>query len=357
MPRPKRQPYLRLKKRATGTQYWIIRDGARDIGTGCIEPEREAAEIVLREHIASQWAPAKSACHPDKLLIVEALAAYVKHHAAHTKRPDVIHYTAQSLARHISTDNVSAITANWCREYTTARTGEGVSDQTARRDLETLQSAIRWFHAEFGLDGLAPPAVTLPQKSPPRSRWLSRDEVSHLLWACRKTDNPHVARFILIGIYTGTRPGAILGLHWVPSISGGDIDLDANIIHRRPRGSADDRRKRQPPQRIHDALRPHLVRWRKADTSQGIARVVHYHGDGVQKLRRSWARVREAAGLGPDVVRHTLRHTAATWLMHNGADLFEAAGWLGMTHKTLWDTYGHHHPAWQTNVTSRSSMR
>ena len=38
------------------------------------------------------------------------------------------------------------------------------------------------------------------------------------------------------------------------------------------------------------------------------------------------------------------RHTAATWLMQNGAPLWEAAGYLGMSEKTLRETYGHHHP-------------
>ena len=41
---------------------------------------------------------------------------------------------------------------------------------------------------------------------------------------------------------------------------------------------------------------------------------------------------------------HTLRHTAATWLMQNGAPIWEAAGFLGMSEKTLRETYGHHHP-------------
>jgi len=41
---------------------------------------------------------------------------------------------------------------------------------------------------------------------------------------------------------------------------------------------------------------------------------------------------------------HTLRHTAATWLMQRRADPWQAAGFLGMPLKVLLDTYGHHHP-------------
>ena len=45
-----------------------------------------------------------------------------------------------------------------------------------------------------------------------------------------------------------------------------------------------------------------------------------------------------------NVTPHTLRHTAATWLMQHGAQMWEAAGYLGMSEKTLRETYGHHHP-------------
>ena len=40
----------------------------------------------------------------------------------------------------------------------------------------------------------------------------------------------------------------------------------------------------------------------------------------------------------------TLRHTAAIWLMQIGVSTWDAAGFLGMSEKTLRDVYGHHHP-------------
>ena len=33
--------------------------------------------------------------------------------------------------------------------------------------------------------------------------------------------------------------------------------------------------------------------------------------------------------------------------MQAGTDLFEAAGYLGMSPETLWKEYGHHHPSFQ----------
>ena len=40
------------------------------------------------------------------------------------------------------------------------------------------------------------------------------------------------------------------------------------------------------------------------------------------------------AELSKEVTPHILRHTAATWLMQAGVDLWEAAGFLGITVET-----------------------
>jgi integrase len=49
------------------------------------------------------------------------------------------------------------------------------------------------------------------------------------------------------------------------------------------------------------------------------------------------------AKLGAGISPHTLRHTAATWLMQRGADPWQVAGYLGMSLDVLLNTYGHHH--------------
>ena len=123
-------------------------------------------------------------------------------------------------------------------------------------------------------------------------------------------------------------------------------------------------KKRRPPAKIASRLRPHLVRWRKIDQMRSgelrgagilengdqIRFVVNRINDGqplAGKIRSAWEGILQDAGLGEDVVRHSLRHTAATWLMQAGVDMWEAAGWLGMTVEQLEANYGHHHPEFQ----------
>ena len=47
---------------------------------------------------------------------------------------------------------------------------------------------------------------------------------------------------------------------------------------------------------------------------------------------------------GGKIVPHTLRHTAATWLMQRGVPIWQAAGYLGMSVEMLDRVYGHHSP-------------
>jgi len=202
------------------------------------------------------------------------------------------------------------------------------------------------------------PVVTTPARKPPRTDyWLRRDQVAARLKAARADKRSrHLARFILIGVTTGTRPGAILRLQWLPSPSGGWFDLETRTLHRRGLG-AKESRKRQPPVRIPDKLLPHLRRWRAADLAAGISSVIHDGGRPVASIKRAWAGAAGRAGegrylkeqgryKGPDGP-HIVRHTAATWMMQRGVPAEEAAGYLGMTLKTLWEVYGHHHPDFQ----------
>lgn len=122
--------------------------------------------------------------------------------------------------------------------------------------------------------------------------------------------------------------------------------MDKGVMHRRPRGEAEDTRKRRPPVRLGRRIMAHLRRWARRDN--GIAEhVCHYDGRPIAKLRRSWRQAVKAAGLDSKVIPHSLRHTRATWLMQAGVAIWEAAGSLGMTPETLSKIYGHHHPDWQ----------
>ena len=79
--------------------------------------------------------------------------------------------------------------------------------------------------------------------------------------------------------------------------------------------------------------------------------VIHENGRPLSgKIRTSWERMRDDAGLSPDVVPHVLRHTSATWAMQGGMPLADAADYLGMTEKVLRAHYYHFHPDFQADA-------
>lgn len=327
MPRQAIGPRLYLDKRR---RQWIIRDGARFKRTRCLEADRAAAEKVLEQYIAAKHAPARS----QSPSIAEMLVAYARDHAEHLPSRDKILHTIKNLDTWWGDKRVDDITVSNCRAFIAAR-----PQAAARRDLETLRAAVKFWNKNYGpLE--REPEITLPDRVEGRTRWLTRNEVAKLLWASRRTQ--HLYRFILLGIYTGSRSGVLLSLKW------SQIDLEGGVMRRRAQGEGERKNKRRPPVRLGRKVLAHLRRWKSKDG--GAEYVCHYNGSRVTKLRRSFSSARAAAGLDKSVKPHSLRHTRATWLMKAGINPFEAAGALGMSMRVLEQTYGHHHVDFQKNA-------
>lgn len=363
MPRRAKGPRLYLDP---GERTWIIRDGPRKRRTGCGEGDRQGAEVALQEWIAAKYRPA-GRHRPDQVLVVDALTFYGREVAPRHRAGATTSYAIDRLEEWWGDRPLSDVRRSTCQAYVEHRMsqarpqaktpearGHTVSSSTARRELGVLAAAIAAYHAEHVLDAV--PVVTLPPPAPARERWLTREEAARFLLAARRhPERPArtaLIRFFLVAVYTGTRSGAIRTLGWLPSTAGGWIDVEAGVMHRRPAG-ARETRKRTPPLRIPVRLLGHLRRWRAADQATGSTRVIHHHGAAVASQRKAWAWARKEAGLGTDVVAHVARHTAATWMMQGGESPWDAAGFLGMSPETLWTVYGHHHPDWQRDLAAR----
>jgi integrase len=196
----------------------------------------------------------------------------------------------------------------------------------------------------------------------PRDRWLTRSEAARLIWTCWRaremqkrhrgaekgktlpTDKRplrHLVRFILIGLYTGTRAGAIASASPIAAVGRSFVDLDRGIFYRLADGKRQTN-KRQPPVPLPPRLLAHMRRWK--DRGLITRHFVEYNGEAVESVKTAFKRAVKLAELPGKVSPHTLRHTAATWLMQAGADRWQAAGYLGMSVEMLDRVYGHHHP-------------
>ena len=342
-------------------EEFVIRDGSRQIGTGLGSPDRAGAEERLGQYIAAKYTPPTVARSRslEAVTVAEVVAYYLTEKGPSHSRPKELAAHFGNLLDELGTLTLSEITGKKCRAYIKKR----AAPVAATRELEYLRAATNFANVEGIVQGTI--VLDLPPKSLPRERWLTRSEAARLIWAAwRKTESQngtatgrhtrrHIARFILVGLYTGSRAGVICGAGFSPAAGRGYVDLDAGVFYRQAAGSAQSN-KRAPPVPLSDRLLAHLRRWKRL----GICKqaVVEWHGEPILRVNKTFRAVCAEAKL-PDVHPHVLRHTAATWLMQAGADLWQAAGLLGMTTQTLQSVYGHHHPGLQRGAAQLLSGR
>ena len=104
----------------------------------------------------------------------------------------------------------------------------------------------------------------------------------------------HVARFILIGLYTGTRASAIAAASPRRLAGRAYVDLNAGIYYRLARGKRATN-KRQPPAPLPDRLLTHMRRW--VDKKIIATCFVEWNGRPVKSVKNAFARAVEAAEL------------------------------------------------------------
>ena len=362
MPRPSRgtrlwlRPARRKAGRLVANAVWIIVDGKRHIATGCLKGQTDEAEKRLAAYIAEKYRPSRQARDIDRIDVADVLSIYLEDCGPRLADPPRLERCIGRLNDYWGGKMLSEVTAAECRAYVHARGKTG----GARADLETLRAAIN-YHAKENLHyGIV--RVTLPRKGPPRDRWLTRDEAAKLLWACwryreqqtvhrgrlkgqhiatERRPLRHLARFILIGLYTGTRASAIASASPYRAVGHSFVDLDHGIFYRLAIGRRATN-KRQSPAPIPPRLLTHLRRW----VRRGVvtSHFVEWQGAPVKSVKTAFQHAVSLAGLWGRVTPHTLRHTAATWLMQRGVPIWQAAGYLGMSAEMIERTYGHHHP-------------
>jgi integrase len=383
MPRRAKGPRLYLKQRKGREAVWIIRDGTAELSTGCGASSLPDAERRLAGYIARKWAAegadaARNKRDPAQVKVAEVLALYALEKAPTLKADQK---STAGFIRHLllwwgGERTIADVKRSTCQAYNAHRTaqpirhgntGRMISDQTVRRELETLNAAIGYWHGEHPL--FTRPQVWLPEKAESPRDALSRSEAAALLWAAmgwRKgsdgrwtrenrttiANRRHLRSFILIGLYTGSRSGVIKALLWHESAKQAWVDLDDRTVYRRGKQERDTKNKRRPLVKLTPRLTAHMARWQKIDAKDARKpnTVLHFGGQPVGAVRKAFGGCVADAGLASEVTPHWLRHTAATWLMERDTSPWEAAGYLGMSTKVLEDHYGHHRPDHQSGA-------
>ncbi|AZB54629.1 integrase [Cereibacter sphaeroides] len=361
MPRPSKGARLYLVTRTGRSPVWVIRDGACEISTRT--GHRGEAETALAAYIADrdQRARPRSCLAADEMTVAHALTLYGEEHGPTVADPQRIGYAIEALMTFWGNLRVAAIRGETCRTYARQR---GRAPGTIRRELGTLQAALNHCVREGHL--LSAPKVTLPEKPKARERWLTQEEAYWLLRAARnlRRDGRHLAWFIVAGLYTGTRKTALLGLRInQPGTDAGWVDTERGVLYRAGSGKRETN-KRQPSVRLPRQLRALLA----AGARSGRRFVVQTsEGNRVADIKKAWAgAVVKAAEMAAkagreidlsDTTPHVLRHTAITWAMQRGADMWEAGGFFGVSRETMEEVYAHHHPDHQASAVEAMERR
>lgn len=371
MPPPRKPPRLLERRRTGRPPVYVILDSGREVSTGYGPDRRREAEEALARYLAFKHQPDFADGDPRRILVADAVAHYIDNLDEDHNGPEAYH--VQSLMAHFGEMTCHEVT-NACRAYVQARTSgaigkKPVTKATARRELDTLSAALNYAWKTGKMD--RPVAVLKPEPKIKEARWLTQHEAARLLWGAlgfapigfdergratgyKRVAAPqyHVARFILIALYTGTRHAAVLGLRWEKTAGTGYIDFDEGRIHRR---GEDERqtRKRRDPCPIPVRLLPHLQRWRRL-TVMGPC---EYAGEAIQRQKTGFEAARQRALLGDDVTPHTLKHTCITWMLQAGVSTWEVAGFTSTGENLIRRRYGHHCPGHMENARTAFGRR
>jgi len=131
--------------------------------------------------------------------------------------------------------------------------------------------------------------------------------------------SPHIRVFLILGLATGARAGAILDLTW------DRVDFTHGTIDYRPPGRIQTNKRRTVvPMNAtaRDALEE-AYRGRLSD------HVVEYNGKPVKSVKKAIERL--ASDTGIHVSPHVLRHTCAVWMAQADVPMQKISQYLGHT--------------------------
>lgn len=205
--------------------------------------------------------------------------------------------------------------------------GRGRSTSTLARVLASVRSFCQFLLAEGYME--SNPAFNLPTPRPEKKlpRVLSLEEVERLLTRPRNTEHP------------GRRDKAMLELLYacglrvseLISLDQGDLDARAGILRCRGKGM----KERLVPvgSLALESVGVYLVLTRPVFCRRSEEMALFLNQRGGRLTRQGFWKVLKKyvnlAGINGEVTPHTLRHTFATHLLENGADLRSVQEMLG----------------------------
>lgn len=284
------------------------------------------AAIRERRHFKSVEASKHTLSDLLDRYIRDVLPTKAKSTQPHQKRQ--LEWWSKELGPYTLADITPALIAE-CRDKVVKKS----SGATANRYLAVLSHAFTVARKELGWIESNPVfSVSRPKEPRGRVRFLSEDaiaedgsviagELTRLLNACRSSKEAYLFPLVTLALSTGMRRGEIMNLTWT------DVDLKQGriVLHQ-----TKNQERRVVPLVGHAlSLLKELSKVRRLDTQ------LLWPGGNPDKpkdITLPWYSALQEAQI-EDFRFHDLRHSAASYMLMNGASIAELAEVLG--HKTL----------------------
>lgn len=241
------------------------------------------------------------------------------------------------------TDAILRADVNVIRDFLACLGEKDYSPATMARKIATLRSFHRWMEKVALIAANPMLLIRTPKQSKRLPKAIDVDQVERLLSAPDDTDLLGARdRAILETLYsTGIRVSELV------AINRRDIDETGQALIVQGKG----RKERIVPLGSHALVAlKHYITMLEADSRlRGVAPnpdsalFINKHGSRLssRSVRRKVSKYLDKVGLDPDISPHTLRHSFATHLLDNGADLRSVQELLGHQSLSTTQVYTH----------------
>ncbi len=235
--------------------------------------------------------------------------------------------------------DLNEVTYTEARHYVTTLYDSGLARTSISRKISSVRSLFKFANSRYGVTDNAFKSLHHPKKQERLPAFFYEDELKQLFNACEGTDNKSLRDYAILEMLyaTGIRVSELV------SISLNDIDNHLGIVLVMGKG----KKERYIPfgSFAEEALnayteisRPKLMKQKEHDKL-----FVNLRGDpltdrGVRHILNS---MMERASLHSKIYPHMIRHSFATHLLSNGADMRTVQELLGHSHLSSTQVYTH----------------
>ncbi len=321
--------YLRFDQDGRQKQHKIGRYEDISFASAKKTAQRLRSEVVLGGDPAARKQEARA---------VPTYAELAAQHMADARLHQKSHATTEMyLRRHVvprwGTHRLTEIDPRAVSQWLAGKLAEGYAPATVEK-MRVLLGRSFELGARWGVAGSdRNPTKGAPRKplNNARERYVTADEAARLIAAAEGSRNTQLAAIVRLLLLTGMRVSELLSARWE------SVDLERRSLHVPTSKTG---RARYVP--LATAAVDVITSLPRRGGSVHLFPNPRFPTKHLTTIKHAWQSAREAAGL-PDLRIHDLRHSAASFMVNSGVDLFAVGKVLG--HASIQSTQRYSHLA------------